>query len=133
MGGVAEQEAKRKRSEGKAAATVKLAQAESGALHTVQQALAADGVTQTDYKVSQRYLQMMGKAINVVQKKTIYLPYAAGDLMGNVMGNMPKLFGRNAQPQNLSKNGLRRRGPSSTVGESGSSAEAVMGGGASKG
>ena len=83
--GVAEQEAKRKRSEGKAAATVKLAQAESGALHTVQQALAADGVTQTDYKVSQRYLQMMGKAINVVQKKTIYLPYAAGDFAAKTL------------------------------------------------
>ena len=57
--GVAEQEAKRKRSEGKATATVKLAQAESRALHTVQRALADDGCSQTDYKVSQRYLEMM--------------------------------------------------------------------------
>ena len=130
--GVAEQEAKRKRSEGKATATVKLAQAESGALHTVQQALAADGVTQTDYKVSQRYLQMMGKAINVVQKKTIYLPYAAGDLMGNVVGNMPKIFGRNAAPQNPDRDGLRRRGPSFTASQTGSAAEAGPGGGASK-
>ena len=108
--GVAEQEAKRKRSEGKAAATVKMAQAESRSLHIVQQALAEDGVTQTDYKISQRYLEMMKKAIKVVQKKTIYLPYAAGDLMGNVVGNIPKVFGRDATPPKVSNSGLRRRG-----------------------
>jgi len=121
--GVAEQEAKRKRSEGMAAATVKLAQAESRALHIVQQALADDGVTQTDYKISQRYLQMMKKAVNVVQKKTIYLPYAAGDLMGSIIGGVPKVFGRDVTPPKVGKSGLRRRGG----GGSGSKASGMNG------
>jgi regulator of protease activity HflC (stomatin/prohibitin superfamily) len=107
--GVAEQEAKRKRSEGKATATVKLAQAESRALHTVQQALANDGCSQTDYKVSQRYLEMMRNAVAIVQKKTIYLPYAAKDLMGNVVSSITDVFGRNATGKGGATTGLRRR------------------------
>lgn len=106
--GVADQEAKRKYSEGKATAAVKLAKAESRALHTLQEALSSDGCSQTDYKLSQRYLGMMKKAISVVQKKTIYLPFAAEDLAGKVIGNMPKIFGRDAEPKPAG--GLRRRG-----------------------
>ena len=137
--GVAEQEAKRKRSEGQAQATIKMAQAESRALHIVQQALADDGCTQTDYKVSQRYLEMMKHAIKVVQKKTIYLPYAAGDLTGKVIGNIANVFGRDAMPVKTKEEGsgnvLRRR-----VGGGGRDASelsrpptvAASGGGASK-
>lgn len=105
--GVADQEAKRKYSEGKAAAAVRLAKAESRALHVLQQALSSDGCSQTDYKVSQRYLEMMKKAISVVQNKTIYLPYAAEDLVGKVVGNMPSIFGRDAETKPAA--GLRRR------------------------
>jgi len=110
--GVAEQEAKRKRSEGQATATVKLAQAESRALHTVQRALQEDGCTQTDYKVSQRYLEMIRTAVSIVQKKTIYLPYAAKDLMGKVVGNISNVFGRHADLKG-DKNGMRKRNTSS--------------------
>jgi regulator of protease activity HflC (stomatin/prohibitin superfamily) len=105
--GVAEQEAKRKRSEGQASATVKLAQAESSALNTVQRALADDGCSQTDYKVSQNYLEMIRKAVAIVQEKTIYLPYAAKDLMGNVVASLPNVFGRNASGGD--SEGIRKR------------------------
>jgi regulator of protease activity HflC (stomatin/prohibitin superfamily) len=106
--GVAEQEAKRKRSEGKATATVKLAEAESAALRKVQQALTDDGCTQTEYKISQRYLKMISSAVEVVQQKTIYLPYAAKDLMGKVVGNLPNVFGRKARDV-ANADGLRQR------------------------
>ena len=119
--GVAEQEAKRKRSEGQATATVKLAQAESRALHVVQQALSEDSCSQTDYKVSQRYLGMIRQAVAVVQDKTIYLPYAAKDLMGSVVGSIPKVFGRDASGKGTvlfsrpgDTEGLRRR-PNATM------------------
>jgi regulator of protease activity HflC (stomatin/prohibitin superfamily) len=125
--GVAEQEAKRKRSEGQATATVKLAQAESRALHTVQRALAEDGCTQTDYKVSQRYLEMMRSAVAIVQKKTIYLPYAARDLMGSVVGNIPNVFGRGASGGD--SEGIRQR---SNVGATKSNAQKQSSSGGSK-
>lgn len=94
--GVAEQEAKRKRSEGNASATVKLAQAESEALTVVQQALQNDRCSQSDYKISQRYLGMFKNMTYTAQKKTIYMPYAARDIMGSLVQGMSKVYGAKA-------------------------------------
>ena len=53
-------------------------------------------------------------AVNIVQKKTIYLPYAARDLMGNVVSNIPSVFGRNATGGGGDKNGMRKRASAGT-------------------
>lgn len=57
--GVAEQEATRKRSEGSAGATVELARAESKALEVIAAAFSADGASQTEFMISQKYMDLV--------------------------------------------------------------------------
>ena len=95
--GVAEQEATRRLSEGEAEAKVNLAQAESRALHVVQEAISKDGASQSKYLITGKYLDLMDTVIgkNVGQvDKTIYLPFAVEPIMGFV-GTLPKVYGRN--------------------------------------
>merc|ERR1712167_225476 len=83
--------------EGEAEAKVNLAQAESRALHVVQEAISKDGASQSKYLITGKYLDLMDKVIgkNVGQvDKTIYLPFAVEPIMGFV-GTLPKVYGRN--------------------------------------
>merc|ERR1712006_19014 len=84
--GVAEQEATRR-----------LSQAESRALHVVQEAISKDGASQSKYLITGKYLDLMDTVIgkNVGQvDKTVYLPFAVEPIMGFV-GTLPKVYGRN--------------------------------------
>ena len=113
--GVAQQEAKRKRSEGKAESTVRLAQAESAALRAVQQALEADGCSQTDYKVAQAYLSMFADVSSRIKQKEIYLPYAAHDLKGDIVRGIPQVFGRYSDAVARKRVSARGAGTASSV------------------
>ena len=93
--GVAEQEATRKRSEGEAGAKVELAQAESRALNTVAEAITSDGASQTEYMISQRFMDLFRSMTQTVSGKTIYLPYMANGLYG-LIAKLPAVYGMGA-------------------------------------
>eukprot|EP00949_MAST-11_sp_MAST-11-sp1_P003090 g3090.t1 len=110
--GVAEQEATRKRSEGEAQSKVALAKAESEALSMVTSAIQRDGATQTEFKIAQKYMDMVSAVSKPPSSlgKTIYLPYAAKDIMGKIMGELPRKFGSEQSVVHVPSSELRRRG-----------------------
>lgn len=93
--GVAEQEATRKRSEGDADARVEMARAESEALEKIAAAVAADGASQTEYMLAQRYMEFFRQAVHTVDNKTVYLPYDVSSLTGMIR-ELPGVYGRKA-------------------------------------
>jgi len=90
--GIAEQEATRKRSEGLAGAKVELARAESRALETISEAIQADGCSQTEYMIGQRYMDMFRTMVTQASKKVIYLPYEVSGMRG-IIASLPSVFG----------------------------------------
>jgi regulator of protease activity HflC (stomatin/prohibitin superfamily) len=90
--GVAEQEATRKKSEGEAGSKVELAQAESKSLGIVSSAISADGASQSEYMIAERYMKLMGKMSRSTDSKTIYLPYEVAGISGLVKG-LPSVYG----------------------------------------
>lgn len=93
--GIAEQEATRKRSEGEAGARVELARAESQSLQTIAEAITADGASQTEFMVAQRFMDVFRRMVDSVESKVIYLPYEVSYL-GGLVNNLPQVFGYNA-------------------------------------
>jgi len=93
--GLAQQEATRKRSEGEAGSRVELARAESVALETVGNAIKSDGGSQTDYMISEKYLELFRLAAQSVDNKVIYLPYRVSGLTG-VVKRLPSVYGAKA-------------------------------------
>mmetsp|Transcript_6826 Transcript_6826/g.16206 ORF Transcript_6826/g.16206 Transcript_6826/m.16206 type:complete len:362 (-) Transcript_6826:35-1120(-) len=93
--GVAEQESTRKRSEGDAVARVEMARAESEALEKIGGAVAADGTSQTDYMLAQRYMELFRHATALVDSKVVYLPYDVSGLTGMIR-DLPSIYGRKA-------------------------------------
>lgn len=93
--GVAEQEATRKRSEGTAGAKVHLARAESQALDVIANAISADGCSQTEYMIAQRYIELFRAMSGSISTKIVYLPYEASAMSG-IISHLPTVYGRNA-------------------------------------
>lgn len=56
-------------SEGLAGAKVELARAESRALETISEAIQADGCSQTEYMIGQRYMDMFRTMVTQASKK----------------------------------------------------------------
>ena len=109
--GVAEQEATRRLSEGQATARVNLAQAESRALNVVQEAISKDGASQSQYLITNKYLDLMNKVVGSNsggQDKTIYLPFAVEPIMGFV-GTLSSVYGRGVGKTLPSGRGNARR------------------------
>lgn len=93
--GIAEQEATRKKSEGAAGAKVEMARAESQALETIAEAIQADGVSQTEYMIGQRYMDMFRALVLQTQstsRKVVYLPYEVTGMRG-IIAQLPSVFG----------------------------------------
>jgi len=105
--GVAEQESLRKRSEGKATATVELANAEKGALETLGATVRSDGTSQTEYMISKRYLELFQSMSQQVERRTVYVPYSAKEISGLLSTSVPKTYG--AKP--VLAPGLKQRAP----------------------
>lgn len=93
--GVAEQEATRKRSEGQAGAKVELARAESQSLDKIAEAIKADGASQTEYMLAQRYIEMFRTMLPQIDRKDIFLPYDVSAMSG-MLTKLPSVFGRKA-------------------------------------
>jgi hypothetical protein len=96
--GVATQEATRKRSEGEAQAQVEIARAEKSALDAISEAITADGASQTEFMISQRYNELMRTICSEGSSdatRWIYLPYEASSISG-IIGGLPKAYGRAA-------------------------------------
>ncbi|ETV77278.1 hypothetical protein H257_08727 [Aphanomyces astaci] len=90
--GVAEQESTRKTSEGSAGAKVELARAESKSLELISAAFEADGASQTEYVISQRYMAMFLKMAQNLEKKTLFFPYETKGLSG-LIGDLRGVYG----------------------------------------
>lgn len=96
--GVAEQEATRKRSEGRATAQVEVARAEKASLDAVADAISADHCSQTEFMLAQRFNELFRTIVNVNEgscRKKIYLPYEARSIAG-LIKHLPSVYGRNA-------------------------------------
>merc|ERR1712167_287859 len=93
--GIAEQESTRRISEGQAQAKVLIAQAESKSLNMVQEAIKADGASQSEYLITEKYLNLYDKVLGSSKstgQKHIYLPYAAEQIMG-LVSTLAKTYG----------------------------------------
>jgi len=80
--GIAQQEATRKRSEGESGAKVELARAESISLETVASSIQADGGSQTEYMVAEKYLELFRSACFSVEKKNSVFAIQVGSFEG---------------------------------------------------
>merc|ERR1711907_353025 len=92
--GIAEQEATRRLSEGQAEAKVILAKAESKALNLIQETIASDNASQSEYLITEKYLDFFNKVLgnSSSSQKHVYLPYVAEKIMG-IVGKLPKTYG----------------------------------------
>lgn len=93
--GIAEQESTRKRSEGQASAKVALARAEKAAFDLMNDVLESDSCSQTQYMITQSFLELFRDVSTSVDSKTIYLPFDMQAISGLVQG-LSGVYGRNA-------------------------------------
>jgi regulator of protease activity HflC (stomatin/prohibitin superfamily) len=100
--GIAEQEATRKRSEGDSSATVELARAESVSLETIAATIKADGGSQADYMIADKFLELFRFAGNQADNKTIYFPYKVNGLTG-IVRRLPSVYGSSAVPPTIER------------------------------
>jgi regulator of protease activity HflC (stomatin/prohibitin superfamily) len=127
--GVAEQEATRKRSEGRAAAQVEIARAEKAALDAVADAITADRCTQTEYMLAGRYndlLRALMAAVGASSRLEITLPYEVSNING-IIRQLPRVYGRHASalatrpggagPNPMMAAASRRPGPAAAAAE----------------
>lgn len=94
--GIAEQEGTRKRSEGEADAKVEIARSEAVALETISSMIEADGASQTQYMLSEKFLEFFRTASMYVEHKTLYLPYKLSGLTG-IVQRLPSVYGSKAK------------------------------------
>ncbi|KDO29239.1 hypothetical protein SPRG_19905 [Saprolegnia parasitica CBS 223.65] len=104
--GVAEQEATRKTSEGLAGAKVELARAESKSLELIGAAFSADGASQTEYVISQRYMEMLQTMCVTLDKKSLFFPYETKGLSG-LIGDLRHVYGYNKGTQARARRQVR--------------------------
>jgi hypothetical protein len=93
--GVASQEATRKLSEGRATAQVEIARAEKASLDAVADAITADGCSQTEFMISQRYNELFRSLVmapNKTSRSVVYLPYEVSSING-LIGGLPRVYG----------------------------------------
>jgi regulator of protease activity HflC (stomatin/prohibitin superfamily) len=88
---VAEQEALRKSSEGKAQARMELARADRASLDAISEVVREDGATQQSFMLGQAYNSFL-RGIRA-STSTIYLPYDPAVLRG-LIGTLPRVFGK---------------------------------------
>lgn len=100
--GIAQQEATRKRSEGESGARIELARAESVSLQTVSSAIKADGASQTEYMVAQKYMDLFRQLAWTVTTKNIYIPYNISGVKG-LIRRLPIVYGTKANTQKRGK------------------------------
>jgi regulator of protease activity HflC (stomatin/prohibitin superfamily) len=105
---VANEEAMRKRSEGTSQARVDIASAEARALGLMSEAVRADGYSQTDYMLSQRYLDFVRAAGTGPESKSLILPFEVGPELSGVISDLPRIFGT-AAPAGSMRIGEARR------------------------
>ena len=98
--GVAEQESKRKVSEGQATATVEKSRAEKAALQAVATAMEEEGTDYVDFVLSQWYNDTLRSVVSKSFKRTVYMPYEASSISG-LVGKLHHVFGRNRVPEPL--------------------------------
>jgi regulator of protease activity HflC (stomatin/prohibitin superfamily) len=88
---VAEQEALRKSSEGKAQARLELARAERASLDAISEVVREDGATQQSFMLAQAYTAFL-RNIHA-SSSTIYVPYDHAGMRGTV-GGLSRVFGK---------------------------------------
>eukprot|EP00455_Lapot_gusevi_P025869 TRINITY_DN272_c0_g1_i3.p1 TRINITY_DN272_c0_g1~~TRINITY_DN272_c0_g1_i3.p1 ORF type:complete len:321 (-),score=142.62 TRINITY_DN272_c0_g1_i3:129-1091(-) len=93
--GIAEQNATRKRSEGKATAAVTLARAERTALETVGAAIKSSGASQVEYMLAQKYLDFFKNMLRNVEQRTVFFPYLTFAVSG-LLSSLGSIFGPSA-------------------------------------
>ena len=103
--GIAEQESTRKRSEGKRDAQIEMASAESRSLDILSKSMNKENCSQSEYMISQKYLDLVRKMGTETKAKTIYLPYQISYING-IVKDLPKKYGMNS----LSGSGVMHRG-----------------------
>lgn len=92
--GVAEQESLRKRSEGKRDAQIEMASAESRSLEILGTIMNKENCSQSEYMISQKYLELIREMGSRTKEKTIYLPYQISKIDG-IIKDLPVKFGLN--------------------------------------
>ena len=100
--GVAEQDATRKQSEGVSGAKVELARAERAAIDVVAEALSSSGSSQTEYMLSQRYVDVFRSMSARAGQQLIYLPYEIG-MMSGIIKKLPGVFGVGVKAPKVTK------------------------------
>ena len=94
--GVAEQESLRKRSEGKRDAQIEMASAESRSLEILGTIMNKENCSQSEYMISQKYLELIREMGSRTKEKTIYLPYQISKIDG-IIKDLPVKFGLNGK------------------------------------
>ncbi|KAJ5076017.1 hypothetical protein M0811_06879 [Anaeramoeba ignava] len=84
--GLAEQESTRKRSEGDATSRIEIAHAEATALQLLSDALAPDKMSQSQYQISLKFLDIFKSVPNSSGQKVLYIGYRLDDVMGSISG-----------------------------------------------
>ncbi|KAJ4460283.1 putative SPFH domain/Band 7 family protein [Paratrimastix pyriformis] len=111
--GIAEEEATRKQSEGDAGARIELARAESAALEALTASIKADGSSQNEYQIAQRYLEFFRDMAEQSENKEVYLPYHIQALQG-LVSRLEPVFGRTEQDPTRAEF-LKAPGPSAAA------------------
>eukprot|EP00004_Rigifila_ramosa_P025606 TRINITY_DN769_c0_g1_i1.p1 TRINITY_DN769_c0_g1~~TRINITY_DN769_c0_g1_i1.p1 ORF type:complete len:362 (+),score=115.79 TRINITY_DN769_c0_g1_i1:119-1087(+) len=93
--GLADQEARKKESEGEASARVEVARAESGALETVAEVILSEGGKQSQYMLAQRYMDLVRSVAASSTNQTVVLPYLVTELEGSV-SSLENVYGSKA-------------------------------------
>ena len=93
--GLAQAEALRKVSEGQYEAAVENASAERKALELIGNSFAADGTSQTDYILSEKYNYLVRDVLKRGKNSHIYLPYEAKAMRG-MLADAVNVYGVNA-------------------------------------
>jgi regulator of protease activity HflC (stomatin/prohibitin superfamily) len=125
--GIAEQESTRKRSEGQAAAKVALARAEKAAFDLMNDVLESDSCSQTQYMITQSFLELFRDVSASVDDKVIYLPFDMQAISGLVRG-LSGVYGRKATPPPVNAVSGTRRGPAAGAGAGAASGPTTVSG-----
>ena len=107
--GIAEQESTRKRSEGKRDAQIEMASAESRSLDILSKSMNNENCSQSEYMISQRYLDLIRNMGTNTKSKTIYLPYQISYING-IIKDLPSKYGLNSMSGGLSTSRTRGSG-----------------------
>lgn len=92
--GLAEQESTKKESEGSAASTILLAQAEQSSLDAISQVTLKEGTGLSEFFLTKRYIDFIGYVLRGGNKKTLLLPYEPSMFSGTLFKSAAKAFGK---------------------------------------